>query len=112
MTFQIYFDFSGCHHWRWAAQMFNIRLPVNFNSPYRATDIQDFWRRWHITLSRFLRDYLYIPLGGNRAGNMGGRSLLATFLLGGLWHDASWTFSSPFFVHITLIFGRTTWLMP
>lgn len=93
-TFQIYFDFSGYTDMALgAAQMFNIRLPVNFNSPYRATDIQDFWRRWHITLSRFLRDYLYIPLGGNRAGNMRvGANLLATFLLGGLWHGAGWTF--------------------
>jgi D-alanyl-lipoteichoic acid acyltransferase DltB (MBOAT superfamily) len=76
-----------------AAMLFNIRMPFNFNSPYRATNIQDFWRRWHITLSRFLRDYLYIPLGGSRRGP--GRvaaNLLVTFVLGGLWHGATWMF--------------------
>jgi D-alanyl-lipoteichoic acid acyltransferase DltB (MBOAT superfamily) len=93
-TFQIYFDFSGYTDMALgAALMFNIRLPVNFNSPYLSTNIQDFWRRWHITLSRFLRDYLYIPLGGNRAGEVRiATNLLATFLLGGLWHGAGWTF--------------------
>jgi len=73
--------------------LFNIRLPVNFNSPYKATNIQDFWRRWHITLSRFLRDYVYIPLGGNRKGGFRTyNNLMATFVLGGLWHGAAWTF--------------------
>ncbi len=93
-TFQIYFDFSGYTDMALgAALMFNIRLPVNFNSPYLATDIQDFWRRWHITLSRFLRDYLYVPLGGNRAADMRiAANVMATFLLGGLWHGAGWTF--------------------
>ena len=68
-TFQLYFDFSGyCDMAIGAALLFNIRLPINFNSPYKACDIQDFWRRWHITLGRFLRDYIYIPLGGNRGG--------------------------------------------
>ncbi|MGK2952558.1 MAG: MBOAT family O-acyltransferase, partial [Thiobacillus sp.] len=93
-TFQIYFDFSGYTDMALgAALLFNIRMPFNFNSPYRATNIQDFWRRWHITLSRFLRDYLYIPLGGSRRG--GGRmlaNLLVTFVLGGLWHGATWMF--------------------
>lgn len=93
-TFQLYFDFSGYIDMAMgAALLFNIRLPINFNSPYKAVDIQDFWRRWHVTLSRFLRDYLYIPLGGNRKG--AGRTyfnLFATFLLGGLWHGASWMF--------------------
>lgn len=93
-TFQIYFDFSGYTDMALgAAMLFNIRMPVNFNSPYRATSIQDFWRRWHITLSRFLRDYLYIPLGGSRRG--AGRvyaNLLVTFVLGGLWHGATWMF--------------------
>lgn len=93
-TLQLYFDFSGyCDMAIGCALMFNIRLPWNFNSPYKATDIQDFWRRWHITLSRWLRDYLYIPLGGNRKGDC--RTLLnlfLTFLLGGLWHGAAWTF--------------------
>ena len=75
------------------ALMFGIVLPINFNSPYKATSIIDFWRRWHITLSRFLRDYLYIPLGGNRVGN--GRcfsNIMVVMLLGGLWHGAGWTF--------------------
>jgi alginate O-acetyltransferase complex protein AlgI len=73
--------------------MFNVRLPVNFDSPYKATSIIDFWRRWHMTLSRFLRDYLYIPLGGNRKGQPRRYlNLMATMLLGGLWHGAGWTF--------------------
>lgn len=75
------------------ALMFNIRLPINFNSPYKALSIQDFWRRWHITLSRFLRDYIYIPLGGNRNGEFHTyANLFAVFLIGGLWHGASWMF--------------------
>ena len=70
-----------------------IRLPINFNSPYKATSIIEFWRRWHITLSRFLRDYLYIPLGGNRGGSSKRYfNLMVTMLLGGLWHGAAWTF--------------------
>jgi D-alanyl-lipoteichoic acid acyltransferase DltB (MBOAT superfamily) len=93
-SFQLYYDFSGYTDMAiGAALLFNIRLPVNFNSPYRATDIQDFWRRWHMTLSRWLRDYVYIPLGGSRLGES--RTLVnifATFLLGGLWHGAAWTF--------------------
>jgi D-alanyl-lipoteichoic acid acyltransferase DltB (MBOAT superfamily) len=73
--------------------MFGIRLPVNFRSPYKATSIIEFWRRWHITLSRFLRDYLYIPLGGNRLGEQRRYiNLLVTMLLGGLWHGAAWNF--------------------
>lgn len=93
-TFQLYFDFSGYTDMAiGAALMFNIRLPLNFNSPYKALDIQEFWRRWHITLSRFLRDYLYVPLGGNRLGEIRTyANLFATFLLGGLWHGASWMF--------------------
>jgi D-alanyl-lipoteichoic acid acyltransferase DltB (MBOAT superfamily) len=93
-AFQLYFDFSGYTDMAWgAALLVGIRLPQNFNSPYRATSISDFWRRWHMTLGRFLRDYLYIPLGGNRMGQ--GRTLVnlfVTFLLGGLWHGAAWTF--------------------
>jgi D-alanyl-lipoteichoic acid acyltransferase DltB (MBOAT superfamily) len=93
-TFQIYFDFSGyCDMALGVARMFGIRLPINFNSPYKSKSIVEFWRRWHITLSRFLRDYLYIPLGGSRRG--AGRrhlNLMATMALGGLWHGASWTF--------------------
>jgi len=93
-TFQLYFDFSGYTDMALGvALMFNIKLPINFNSPYQALDIQDFWRRWHITLSRFLRDYIYIPLGGNRNGELRTYSnLLSVFLIGGLWHGASWMF--------------------
>lgn len=93
-TFQLYFDFSGyCDMAMGAALLFNIWLPLNFNSPYKALDIQDFWRRWHITLSRYLRDYLYIPLGGNRCSTKRSYfNLMATFVLGGLWHGASWMF--------------------
>jgi alginate O-acetyltransferase complex protein AlgI len=93
-TFQIYFDFSGYTDMALgAALLFNIRMPLNFNSPYKAKNIQDFWRRWHITLSRFLRDYLYIPLGGSRrAPSRVAVNLLVTFVLGGVWHGASWMF--------------------
>ncbi len=93
-TFQLYYDFSGYTDMALgAALLFNIRLPLNFNSPYKALDIQDFWRRWHMTLSRWLKDYLYIPLGGNRHGSLRTYfNLFATFLLGGLWHGAGWTF--------------------
>ncbi len=93
-TFQLYFDFSGYSDMAVGlAMMMGVRLPLNFNSPYKATNISDFWRRWHMTLSRFLRDYLYIALGGNRRG--AGRryvNLFLTMLLGGLWHGAGWTF--------------------
>lgn len=93
-SFQIYFDFSGyCDMALGLARLFGIKLPINFNSPYKAVSISDFWRRWHITLSRFLRDYLYIPLGGNRSGWMGQYgNLMITMLLGGLWHGAGWNF--------------------
>jgi D-alanyl-lipoteichoic acid acyltransferase DltB (MBOAT superfamily) len=93
-TLQIYFDFSGYSDMAIGlALTFGIRLPVNFRSPYKATSIIDFWRRWHITLSRFLRDYLYIPLGGNRLGEQRRYvNLLVTMLLGGLWHGAGWNF--------------------
>ncbi len=93
-TLQIYFDFSGYTDVALGiALMFNVRLPINFNSPYKSTSIIDFWRRWHITLSTFLRDYLYIPLGGNRKGQLRRyANLLGTMLLGGLWHGAGWTF--------------------
>lgn len=75
------------------ALFFNVRLPVNFDSPYRSLSIQDFWRRWHISLSRFLRDYIYIPLGGNRAGEFRtSLNVFITFLVGGIWHGAGWTF--------------------
>jgi alginate O-acetyltransferase complex protein AlgI len=91
---QIYFDFSGYSDMAIGlALLFGIRLPVNFRSPYKALSIADFWRRWHITLSRFLRDYLYIPLGGNRLGEARRYfNLMLTMLLGGLWHGAGWNF--------------------
>ncbi|MCP4410143.1 MAG: MBOAT family protein [Gammaproteobacteria bacterium] len=93
-AFQLYFDFSGYSDMAIGiARMFGIKLPINFNSPYKATSIIDFWRRWHITLSRFLKDYLYIPLGGNRRGNIRRYvNIFITMLLGGLWHGASWNF--------------------
>lgn len=93
-SFQLYFDFSGyCDMALGISWLFNIKLPINFNSPYIAQNIQDFWRRWHITLSRFLRDYIYIPLGGNKLGEFKTyRNLFTTFLIGGIWHGAAWTF--------------------
>ncbi len=93
-TFQLYFDFSGYSDMAIGlSRLFGVRLPLNFNSPYKATSITDFWRRWHMTLSRFLRDYLYVPLGGNRKGKARRYvNLLATMVLGGLWHGAGWTY--------------------
>jgi alginate O-acetyltransferase complex protein AlgI len=93
-TFQLYFDFSGYSDMAIGISlMFGIFLPLNFNSPYKATSIIDFWRRWHMTLSQFLRDYLYIPLGGNRNGRvLRYVNLMITMALGGLWHGAAWTF--------------------
>src|SRR6195952_3612783 len=93
-TFQLYFDFSGyCDMAIGISLIFGIFLPLNFNSPYKATSITDFWRRWHMTLSQFLRDYLYIPLGGNWRGPVWRYvNLVITMLLGGLWHGAAWTF--------------------
>lgn len=93
-TFQLYFDFSGYTDMAIGiGRMFNITLPQNFNSPYKSLSIQDFWRRWHMTLSRWLRDYLYIPLGGSRRGTARTYvNIFLTFLLAGLWHGAGWTF--------------------
>lgn len=93
-TLQIYFDFSGYSDMAVGLSLlFGIRLPINFNSPYKAQSIIEFWRRWHMTLSQFLRDYLYISLGGNRHGEARRLlNLLLTMLLGGLWHGAAWTF--------------------
>jgi len=108
-TFQIYFDFSGYTDMAIGlAWMFNIALPFNFNSPYHATNIGEFWNRWHMTLTRFLRDYLYIPLGGNRGGELNTfRNILVTFLFCGVWHGAGWTFISWGFLHgLALIFSR------
>ena len=93
-TFQLYFDFSGYSTMAVGlGLMFGLRIPQNFNSPYKSRDPSEFWRRWHISLSTCLRDYLYIPLGGNRHGELQTyRNLMLTMLIGGLWHGASWTF--------------------
>jgi alginate O-acetyltransferase complex protein AlgI len=93
-TFQLYFDFSGYSDMAiGASRVFGIQLPINFFSPYKATSMIDFWRRWHMTLSQFLRDYLYIALGGNRKGKYRRYvNLFLTMLLGGLWHGAGWPF--------------------
>ncbi|MEO8894058.1 MAG: MBOAT family O-acyltransferase, partial [Coleofasciculaceae cyanobacterium] len=93
-SLQLYFDFSGYSDMAiGVARVFGIKFPLNFNSPYKSLNIIDFWRRWHITLSHFLRDYLYIPLGGNRKGKTRRYlNLMITMLLGGLWHGAGWTF--------------------
>lgn len=100
-TGQLYFDFSGYSDMAIGLSwMFNIRLPFNFNAPYQATSISDFWRRWHMSLSQFLRDYLYIALGGNRKGVVRRHAnLMATMVLGGLWHGASWSFVLWGFLH-------------
>jgi alginate O-acetyltransferase complex protein AlgI len=91
---QLVFDFSGYTDMALGvALMLNIRLPINFDSPYRSANIQEFWRRWHVTLSRFLRDYVYIPLGGNRGGEARMLALfVVTFVIGGFWHGAAWTY--------------------
>src|SRR3954469_4408259 len=93
-TLQLYFDFSGYSDMAIGlAKMFNVELPLNFWSPYKAGSIMGFWRRWHMTLSRFLRDYVYIPLGGNRRGEIKRyRNLFLTMLVGGIWHGAGWTY--------------------
>jgi alginate O-acetyltransferase complex protein AlgI len=93
-SIQLYFDFSGYSDMAVGLGLFfNLRLPINFNSPYQATSMIDFWKRWHISLSNFLRDYLYIPLGGNRNGETSKLlNLVITMLLGGIWHGAGWTF--------------------
>jgi alginate O-acetyltransferase complex protein AlgI len=93
-TFQLYFDFCGYSSMAIGlGYLFGLRIPINFNSPYKALDPSDFWQRWHISLSSCLRDYLYIPLGGSRGGTwLTYRNLLLTMLIGGLWHGANWTF--------------------
>ena len=110
-TFQLYFDFSGYTDMAiGAALLFNIKLPLNFNSPYKATNIRDFWQRWHITLSRFLRDYVYIPIGGNKKGSFKMYcNLLTTFLIGGLWHGAGWTFIFWGALHAVAIIFHRIW---
>ena len=100
-TFELYFDFSGYTDMAiGSALLFNIKLPINFFSPYKSLNIQDFWRRWHITLGRFLKEYIYIPLGGNRTSKVRTYiNLLITFILAGLWHGASWLFVFWGFLH-------------
>ena len=110
-TLQIYFDFSGYSDMAIGlALMFGFRLPLNFAAPYRATSIRAFWRSWHMTLSRFLRDYVYIPMGGNRASH--GRqaaNVVATMLLGGLWHGAAWTFVAWGGLHGAALAANSAW---
>jgi alginate O-acetyltransferase complex protein AlgI len=108
---QIYFDFSGYSDMAIGlALMFGFRLPFNFDAPYRAASIREFWRRWHMTLSRFLRDYLYIPLGGNRQGGVRQAiNVVITMLLGGLWHGASWTFVAWGGLHGVALAANGAW---
>lgn len=93
-TFEIYFDFSGYSDMAvGASQMLNITLPINFDSPYKALSIRDFWKRWHISLTRFFTKYVYIPLGGDRKGKLRTyANTMLVFLVSGLWHGANWTF--------------------
>jgi D-alanyl-lipoteichoic acid acyltransferase DltB (MBOAT superfamily) len=110
-SFELYFDFSGYTDMALgAARLFGIVLPINFASPYQAASPIEFWRRWHMTLSRFLRDYLYIPLGGNRLGPVRRHAnLFATMLLGGLWHGAAWTFVAWGAFHGVLLMLNHGW---
>nr|WP_229224816.1 MBOAT family O-acyltransferase [Duganella violaceicalia] len=108
-TMQLYFDFSGYSDMAIGlSRLFGVKLPLNFNSPYQARNIGEFWRRWHMTLSRFLRDYLYVPLGGNRHHRY--RNLMLTMLLGGLWHGAGWTFVVWGGLHGVYLVGYRGWL--
>lgn len=111
-TLQLYFDFSGYSDMALgSARIFGIRFPLNFHSPYKAASVIEFWRRWHITLSRFLRDYLYIPLGGNRKGSSRRYvNLFLTMLLGGIWHGAGWTFILWGALHGGLLCMNHAWL--
>jgi alginate O-acetyltransferase complex protein AlgI len=108
---QIYFDFSGYSDMAIGlGRMFGITLPVNFAAPYKATSIIDFWQRWHITLSRFLRDYLYVPLGGGRQGEWRRyRNVFVTMVLGGIWHGAGWTFLLWGVLHGLFITANHAW---
>ena len=110
-TLQLYFDFSGYSDMAIGlARMFNIELPLNFWSPYKSGSIIEFWRRWHMTLSRFLRDYVYIPLGGNRGGEgRRYRNLLLTMLVGGIWHGAGWTYVAWGALHGTALAANHLW---
>lgn len=110
-TMQLYFDFSGyCDIAMGVGLMFNIKLPQNFNSPYKSTNIRDFWRRWHITLGRFLTNYIYIPLGGSRVGEGKTlRNLLIIFIISGIWHGAGWNFILWGLLHGIAIVIHRTW---
>lgn len=116
---QLVFDFGGYTDMALgAALMVNIRLPLNFDAPYRAANLQEFWRRWHMTLSRFLRDYVYIPLGGNRKGEARTMALfVVTFVVGGFWHGAAWTFVAWGLAHglglvVFRLWTRTGYALP
>ena len=110
-AFQLYFDFSGYSDMAIGiSRIFGIRLPLNFDSPYKSVNIIEFWRRWHMTLSRFLRDYLYIPLGGGRRGNARRYlNLMLTMLLGGLWHGAGWNFAVWGMLHGAYLMINHAW---
>ena len=110
---QLYFDFSGyCDMARGIGQMFNIEIPLNFHSPYKAVDFVDFWKRWHITLNRFFTKYVYIPLGGNRKGRMRTcMNIFLIYLVSGIWHGAGWTFFLWGILH-GLVYVMTKELMP
>jgi D-alanyl-lipoteichoic acid acyltransferase DltB (MBOAT superfamily) len=110
-TLELYYDFSGYSDMACGlALLFGIRLPINFFSPYKSSSIIEFWRRWHMTLSRFLRDYVYFSLGGNRKGRMRTNiNLLATMILGGFWHGASWTFAIWGAYHDVLLLINHAW---
>lgn len=112
-TLQIYFDFSGYSDMAIGlARMFGILLPLNFHSPYKSKNIIEFWRHWHMTLSRFLRDYVYIALGGNKKGKTRRYiNLMATMLLGGLWHGAAWTFVAWGALHGFYLICNHAWHM-
>ena len=108
---QIYFDFSGYTDMAIGlARLFSIKFPCNFDSPYQASSIAEFWRRWHMSLTRFLRDYVYIPLGGNRCGKARQvRNILVTFFLSGLWHGAGWTFVVWGLLHGAMLVVQMGW---
>jgi alginate O-acetyltransferase complex protein AlgI len=110
-TLQIYFDFSGYSDMALGiSRVFNVELPINFNSPFKAASIVEFWRRWHMSLSAFLRDYLYVPLGGNRLGGTRRHiNIMVTMLLGGLWHGAGATFIVWGAMHGTFIIANHAW---
>lgn len=110
-TLQLYFDFSGyCDMAMGIALMFNIGLPLNFNSPYKSTNIQEFWKKWHMTLGRFMTNYLYIPMGGNRKGELKTlRNLFIVFLASGIWHGAGWNFVIWGMLHGVCILVHRIW---